>query len=213
MKVGIIGSGNVGQALGKGFAKLKYEVKIGSRNPDQDKIKDLIKSMGKLASAGTFDKVASFGEIIVLATSWSGTENAVKLSNPKNLENKIVIDVTNPLDFSEGKPKLALGYNNSAGETIQKLLPKSKVVKAFNMVGNAHMVNPDFPNGPPDMFICGNDEEAKQKVTEILTKFGWSTIDIGEIENSRLLEPLAMLWITYGIKTNSWNHAFKLLKK
>ena len=155
MKIGIIGSGNVGQALGKGFAKLKYEVKIGSRNPDQDKIKDLIKSMGKLASAGTFDKAASFGEIIVLATSWNGTENAIKLANPKNLENKIVIDVTNPLDFSEGKPKLALGYNNSAGETIQKLLPKSKVVKAFNMVGNAHMVNPDFPGGPR---ICSSAE-------------------------------------------------------
>ena len=213
MKVGIIGSGNVGQALGKGFVKLKYEVKIGSRNPNQDKIKEFIKNTGKLASAGTFDQAASFGEIIVLATSWSGTENAIKLSNPKNLENKIVIDVTNPLDFSQGKPRLALGYDNSAGETIQKLLPKSKVVKAFNMVGNAHMVNPDFPNGPPDMFICGNDEKAKQKVTEILSKFGWSTIDIGNIENSRLLEPLAMLWITYGVKTNTWNHAFKLLKK
>jgi predicted dinucleotide-binding enzyme len=86
-------------------------------------------------------------------------------------------------------------------------------VKAFNIVGNAHMFKPAFPGGPPDMFICGNDADAKRVVTEILTDFGWSTIDVGAIEGARLLEPLCILWVAYGIRTGTWNHAFKLLRR
>ncbi len=125
-----------------------------------------------------------------------------------------MIDATNPLDFSKGVPPiLTVGHTSSLGEQIQKWIPDAKVVKAFNSIGNAHMINPQFPGGPPDMFICGNDEDAKQKVTEILKNFGWSVIDIGGIEGSRYLEPLAMVWIVYGFRTNTWNHAFKLLRK
>ena len=128
---------------------------------------------------------------------------------------KLSIDVTDPLDFSKGMPpRLAVGHTDSGGETIQRMLPQSKIVKAFNIVGNPHMVHPDFPGGPPTMFICGNDEESKKIVTyKILTPFGWETIDIGGIEGSRLLESLAMLWITYYFRTNTGNHAFKLLRK
>jgi predicted dinucleotide-binding enzyme len=177
-------------------------------------VQEWLKKVGPRASAGTFAEAALFGEIAVLATSWSGTESAVRLAGPQNLAGKIVIETTNPLDFSAGvPPRLALGYTDSAGEKIQSWLPQSKVVKAFNIVGNAHMVNPQFPCGPPDMFICGNDPEAKKTVSGLLHAFGWSVIDIGGIEGARLLEPLAMIWIIHGFKTGTWNHAFRLLHK
>jgi predicted dinucleotide-binding enzyme len=214
MKIGMLGTGDVGRVLGAGFAALGYEVKIGSRDPGQKKVQEWLKKVGPRASAGTFAEAALFGEIAVLATSWSGTESAVRLAGPQNLAGKIVIETTNPLDFSAGvPPRLALGYTDSAGEKIQSWLPQSKVVKAFNIVGNAHMVNPQFPCGPPDMFICGNDPEAKKTVSGLLHAFGWSVIDIGGIEGARLLEPLAMIWIIHGFKTGTWNHAFRLLHK
>jgi predicted dinucleotide-binding enzyme len=110
-------------------------------------------------------------------------------------------------------PGLAIGHTDSAGETVQRLLPEARVVKAFNIVGNPHMYKPRFEEGRPTMFICGNDDSAKKVVTDILTAFGWESIDIGGIEGSRLLEPLAMLWIVYYFRTNTGNHAFKLLRK
>lgn len=216
MKIGIIGSGDVGRKLADGFIELGHHVKIGSRDPNQSKITDWINKHDKeKASSGTFAETASFGELVVLATLWEGTADAIQLSNSKNLTNKIVIDVTNPLDFSKGiPPTLAVGHNDSGGETVQRLLPDSKVVKAFNIVGNPHMVHPDFPDGRPTMFICGNDEASKKIVTDdILSKFGWETIDIGRIEGSRVLEPLALLWILQYFKTGNGNHAFKLLLK
>ena len=215
MNIGILGSGEVGQKLGGGFIELGHRVKIGTRDPNQEKIKEWIKKSGDSASAGTFSQAAAYGQLIVVATSWNGTLEAIRMCDPKDLVDKTVIDVTNPLDFSaEGLPKLAVGYTDSAGEIIQRLLPEANVVKAFNTVGNPHMVHPEFPNGPPTMFICGNNDNAKKTViNEFLTKFGWESIDIGGIEGSRLLEPMAMLWITHYFQTNNGNHAFKLLHK
>jgi predicted dinucleotide-binding enzyme len=213
MKIGILGTGDVGRALGTGFVTLGHEVKMGSRNPRQETVREWLKKTGTRASAGTFAEAAAFGELAVLATSWSGTENAIRLAGPQNLAGKVVIDATNPLDFSSGAPRLAVGHTDSAGEMVQRWLPKSKVVKTLNHVGNAHMVNPRFPGGPPDMFICGQDGQAKQTVDGLLQALGWSVIDIGGIEAARYLEPLAMLWIIYGARTNTWNHAFKLLRK
>ena len=216
MRVGILGSGEVGRRLADGFIELGHQVKIGSRDPNQSKISEWINKHDKeKASSGTFADTATFGELVVLTTLWEGTAHAIQLANSKNLAEKIVIDVTNPLDFSKGMPpSLAVGHTDSAGEIIQRMLPDSKVVKAFNIVGNPHMIHPDFPGGKPSMFICGNDERAKKFVTEdILSKFGWETIDIGMIEGSRLLEPLALLWILQYFRTGSGNHAFKLLRK
>ncbi len=214
MKVGILGTGDVGQALGIGFASLGHEVKMGSRDPHQEKVKAWVNRAGAKASAGTFAEAAAFGELAVLCTIWTGTENAVRLAGPDNLTGKVVIDTTNPLDFSGGiPPKLAVGHTDSAGEQIQRWLPNSWVVKAFNIVGSPHMFKPEFPGGPPDMFICGNDDQAKATVTDLLKTFGWSAIDIGGIECARYLEPLAMVWIRHFFRVNSVNHAFKLLRK
>ena len=214
MRIGIFGTGDVGRALGKGLAMSGHHVKMGSRDANNEKAKAWASEVGKAASVGTFAEAAQFAELAVLCTLWSGTENALRLAGTQNLAGKVLIDATNPLLFAPGAPPaLTLGHTDSGGEQVQRWVPKAHVVKAFNMVGNAHMFKPQFPGGPPDMFICGNDGASKTAVTNILTAFGWNTIDFGGIEGSRLLEPLCILWVLYGMRTNNWNHAFKLLKK
>jgi 8-hydroxy-5-deazaflavin:NADPH oxidoreductase len=221
MKIGILGSGDVGRKLADGLIEVGYEIKVGTRDPTKVQIVQWVSNHAderdkQKALAGSFAEAASFGDMVVIAILWDGTANAIKMADPtKSLAGKIVIDVTNPLDFSKGMPpRLAVGHTDSAGETVQRLLPDAKVIKTLNGVGNPHMMHPDFPCGPPTMFICDNDEEAKKTVIDrIHTPFGWETIDIGGIEGARLLEPLAMLWITCYFRTNNGNHAFKLLRK
>jgi predicted dinucleotide-binding enzyme len=211
MRVGILGSGEVGQKLGDGFIGLGHSVMVGSRSPG--KLKAWVDKNGKKASAGSFAEAAAFGDALVLATLWTGTKDAIAMAGESSFAGKVVIDVTNPLDFTSMPPKLMIGYTDSAGETIQHMLPNSKVVKAFNTLGNPHMVRPEFPGGRPTMFLCGNDEGAKKFVYDVAFAFGHEPVDIGGIEGSRLLEPLAMLWIVHYFRTNSGNHAFKLLRK
>ncbi len=214
MKVGVLGTGDVGKVLGAGLAALGHQVKIGSRDPKSEKVTSWVAKTGANASAGTFAEAAAFGDLIVLATLWSGTENALKLAGADKLKGKVVIDATNPLKVEgKGPPQLALGHTDSGGEQVQRWLPGARVVKAFNTVGNAHMVKPDFPGGPPDMFICGNDADAKKTVSDICKAWGWGVIDVGGIEGARLLEPMCILWVQHGIRSGSWNHAFKLLHK
>jgi predicted dinucleotide-binding enzyme len=214
MRIGILGTGDVGRTLGSGFAALSYDVKMGTRDPHSDKVKTWVKQNRPRASAGSFAEAAAFADMAVLAVAWAGAENAVRLAGPKNLAGKIVIETTNPLVIRpDAPPGLALGHTDSAGEQVQRWVPEARVVKAFNIVGHAHMINPQFPDGPPDMFICGNDEDAKAKVTAICAAFGWPVIDIGGIEGARLLEPLALIWILYGVRSDTWNHAFRLLRK
>jgi predicted dinucleotide-binding enzyme len=213
MNVGIIGSGDVGRALGKGFVEHGHEVTLGTRDPGKDVLRRWQESLGSRVRLASFADAAAFGEIVVLATLWSGTENALRLAGSKNLAGKILIDTTNPLDFTTMPPALAVGHTDSGAEQVQRWEPAAKVVKAFNMVGNAHMIRPEFPGGPPDMFIAGNDAKAKETVTGLLRNFGWSVIDLGRIEASRYLEPLAMVWILHYFNTQDGNHAFKLLRK
>ena len=214
MRIGILGTGDVGQALGTGLVALGHEVKMGSRDANHPKARAWASQAGPKASTGVFAEAAQFAELAVLAALWSGTENVLRLAGAPRLAGKVLIDATNPLVFTPGAPpSLALGHTDSGGEQVQRWLPETKVVKAFNTVGHAHMVHPQFPGGPPDMFICGNEASAKAVVTEILTAFGWSTIDVGGIGGARLLEPMCILWVQYGMQTNSWNHAFKLLRK
>jgi NADPH-dependent F420 reductase len=214
MKIGIIGSGVVGQQLGFGFLKAGHEVKIGTRNTS--KLNEWLEKAGENASTGSFTEAAVYGEVVILATLWSGTKPAIESAGKDNLKNKILIDVTNPLDFSQGvPPKLAAEIGNSGGEQIQNWLPDTKVVKAFNTISAYIMISPvREEGGDPDLFIAGNDEEAKHQVSKLAAQLGWkSVIDMGGISQSYWLETFAMLWIQYGFKFNNWTHAFKLMKK
>jgi len=212
MKIAILGTGEVGKALAAGFLERGDDVMMGSR--ESDKPRAWAAQAGPRASGGTFSEAAAWGHAAVLATAWSGTENALRLAEPKALAGKLVVDATNPLIFAPGQPPaLALGHTDSGGEQVQRWLPSSKVVKAFNIVGHAHMIHPDFPGGPPDMFFCGNDASAKGTVEKILADFGWASIDIGGIEGARLLEPMCILWVLYGLRGGGWDHAFRLLRK
>jgi predicted dinucleotide-binding enzyme len=213
-KIGILGTGDVGRTLGKGFVASGHEVKLGSRDAKNEKAQAWAKENGAKASAGTFADAAKHGEIIVLATLWTGTKQALDMAGPDSFAGKLVIDATNPIDFSGGGPKLAVGHTDSGGETVQRWLPKAHVVKCFNIVTARSMVDPQFPGGPPDMWIAGNDEGAKKKVGEILRDFGWNDpIDTGGIEGARLLEPMCILWVNYAIRSRQSGHAFKLLRK
>jgi predicted dinucleotide-binding enzyme len=213
MKVGLLGTGDVGKALGKAFVELGHEVKMGSRSATNEKALTWAKEAGARGSAGSFADAAAFGEIVVLATLGVANEAALRAAGLDRLRGRILIDTTNPLDFSKGMPSLAVSGAESGGERVQKLVPEAHVVKAFNTVGHAHMFRPSFPGGRPDMFICGNSDEAKKKVGGLLSDFGWGVVDLGGIESSRYLEAMCLAWVIYALRTNTWNHAFKLLKK
>jgi len=214
MKVGILGSGDVAKALGTGFVTLGHEVCLGSRTVDNPKTVDWAKGTNGKGSTGTFADAAAFGEVIVLATLGTATPDAVRLAGVSKFDGKVVIDTTNPLAFSaQGTPSLAIGHTTSQGEVNQKALPKAHVVKAFNITGNANFFRPTFANGPPDMYICGNDAAAKKKVEKILHDFGWSSVlDIGGIEGSRELESLCILWVKSAIGLGNFRVAFRLLR-
>lgn len=215
MKIGVLGTGDVGKALGKGFVALGHEVKMGSRSATNEKALVWAKETGPKASVGTFADAAAFADIVVLATLGEANESVLRSAGAEKFRGKLVIDTTNPLDFSGGMPpKLAVTGNDSGGERVQKLLPDAHVVKAFNTVGSPFMFRPDLPGGPPDMFIAGNDDDAKKKVAGILKDFGWGTVhDLGGIESSRYLEAMCLVWVLSAVRGGTWNQAFKLLRK
>ena len=213
MRIGMLGTGDVAKALAKGFATLGHDVKVGSRSAGNGKATAIAKELEGKGSAGTFAEAAAFGEVVVLATLGSANPEVLKAAGADRLRGKVLIDATNPLDFGGGAPRLFLGHTDSGGEQVQRLVPEARVVKAFNTVGNAFMFRPVFAGGPPDMFFCGNDAAAKQTVEDILVSFGWQTVDLGGIESSRHLEAMCMVWVIHGIRSGTWTHAFKLLRK
>lgn len=208
MKVAILGSGDVAQALGKGFARHGHEVMIGSREPESAKLKAWKKAVGANAKSGTSQDAAKFGEIVVLATLGVGTEAAIDGAGTKSFDGKVVIDVTNPLDFSKGVPPgLFVGTTDSLGERIQRKLPTAKVVKAFNTISNLQMVDPRTKGGKPKLMIAGNDAAAKKKVEEFVKGLGWGGVyDCGGIDGARWLEASVPLWVRLGNELNTWEH-------
>lgn len=215
MKIGILGSGVVGQVLATGFLKEGHEVMLGTRNISKSEVLKW-QQENPAGRLGSFQDTAQFGEIIVLAVSGLAVEDAINLAGKEFFFEKIVIDATNPIAAvppDNGVLKFFTTLEDSLMERIQKLLPGAKLVKAFNSVGNAFMYKPDFPGGTPTMFICGNDDNAKKTVTAILDSFGWETEDMGRAEAARVIEPLCILWCIPGFIRNQWTHAFKLLKK
>ncbi len=211
--VGILGSGPVGQTLAKGFLRLGYEVKIGTR--DAGKLKDWLEGDGKGATTGSPGEAATFGDMIVLAASWNGVENILSLAGADNMAGKVLIDVTNPLDFSKGPPpRPALAYPSSAGEAVQNWVPKARVVKAFNILTASNMIDARLQEGVADLFIAGNDPAAKAEVAALASAWNWNSVnDMGDISQAYWVESLAMIWIQFGFHHNHWTHAFKLLKK
>lgn len=214
MKIGIIGSGIVGQVLAKAFRTEGHEVMIGTRDTSKE---DLVRwqKQNSAVKLGSFADAAKFGELVVLAVSGDAAESAINLAGNENFSNKVVIDTTNPIAKAppeNGVLKFFTSLDKSLMEDLQRLLPAAKFVKAFNSVGNAFMYKPTFRDGKPTMFICGNDDGAKKIVTDILTNFGYETEDMGKVEAARAIEPLCILWCIPGFIRNQWTHAFKLLK-
>jgi 8-hydroxy-5-deazaflavin:NADPH oxidoreductase len=211
VKVGILGSSDVGKSFARAFGALGHEVVIGSRSPE--KLSDFVGGEGDRVTSGTFEDAARSGDLIVLATHGMATEEALTIAGKSNFDHKVVIDATNPLDQSGGIPRLVIGLTDSLGEQIQRSIPNARVVKAFNTVGNPLFFKPELPGGPPDMFIGGNDADAKKVVSQVCDAFGWGVIDLGGIEASRYLEPMCMAWVIHGVISGTWLHAFKMLHK
>ena len=212
-KVGIIGTGVVGQALAKGFMQASHGVMIGSR--DGDKLQKLRSDLGDSLKTGSFADAAAFGDIVIFTVKGSVAEAALKLAGSDRLAGKIVVDTTNPIAEAppvNGVLQFFTGPNQSLMETLQAAAPKAHFVKAWSCVGSAFMINPNFPGGRPTMFICGNNAAAKQTVQELLDGFGWDCEDMGAVEAARAIEPLCQLWCIPGLTSNRWTHAFKLLK-
>jgi len=211
MKVGILGSGDVAKALASGFLKHGYDVLMGTRSPA--KLADWAKQnpQGRI---GSFAEAARFADLAVLAVKGTVAADALRAAGAANLGGKSVIDATNPISDLppvNGVLRFFTNLDESLMEGLQREFPSVHFVKAFNSVGHACMVNPQFKGGKPSMFICGNDDAAKKVVTGVLDQFGWETVDMGKAEAARAIEPLCMLWCIPGFLRNDWVHAFKLL--
>lgn len=211
MKIGIIGSGTVAQTLAAGFIKHGHEVTLGTR--DAAKLAEFAaKTPGvRIASNAA---AAAFGDVAVLAVKGSAALQAARDAGA-GLDGKAVLDTTNPITDAppvDGVLSYFTGPNESLMEQLQREYPKARFVKAFNSVGAARMIDPAFTNGPPTMFIAGNDADAKTVATRLLVEVGWDVADMGTAVAARAIEPLAMLWCIPGFRENSWMHAFKLLR-
>jgi predicted dinucleotide-binding enzyme len=220
MKIGILGSGPVGLTLTEGLIKAGHEVILGTRNPAKESLQQWIKRTGNNhVTAAPFREAAAQGELLVICTSWVGTQKAIESAGLWNFKNKIVVDVTNPLDGkgpdAQGRLSFSIGHTNSAGEQLQAWLPPdAHVVKALSCIGHEYMLRSDQnPDTTPTMFICGNKRPAKTTVTKMLGEMGWTdVVDMGTIEMCRNIEPLSILWYAHGFRTGNWGHAFKLVK-
>ena len=214
MKIGVIGSGEVGTTLANGFLAHDHDVRRGSREPE--KLGAWQKGAGARASVGTFADTARFGKVVVLAVKGSAAEEVVDLCGPDNLAGKTVIDATNPITDEpprKGVLRFFTRSDESLMERLQRRAPRARFVMAFSCVGAAFMVHPDFDGEKPTMFLCGDDAAAKKEVEGFLAEFGWEWEDMGGIEAARAIEPLCILWCLPGFLRDEWSHAFKLLKK
>lgn len=211
MRIGILGSGSAGRTLGRGFAKQGHEVCIGTREPA--KLAAWRAEVGPLASSSERAECARWAEFVVLSVHGTAMEDVLRAAGPSSFAGKVVIDASDPLDFTSGRPGLFVGTTDSLGERVQRWLPDALVVKALNTVVAAVMIEPRLSGGDPDMLIAGNDSQAKAAVTTLLEGFGWPVIDLGDIENARWLEALNVLWVVYAHLTGKEHHAFNLVGK
>lgn len=210
MKISIIGSGNVGSALARAWSRAGHQIKLGVRDAASPKVSALLGELGPGASASGVMEAARFGEVIVLATPWEATQDAVKSLG--DVAGKVLFDCTNP--FKPQLAGLAVGLDNSGGELVQEWAPNARVIKIFSTVGAETMENASFAQGKPAMIYCGNDAGAKQTAAMLASEIGFEPYDLGTIEQSRLLEPFAMIWVRLAFFQGvGRNFAFGILKK
>jgi len=198
MKIGVLGTGMVGNAIADKLVSLGHQVKMGSRTAKNEKATAWATKAGANASEGSFADAAAFGELVFNCTSGAGALDALKAAGAANLKGKILIDIANPLDFSKGMPpRLSICNDDSLGEQIQRAFPDTQVVKALNTINCQIMVDPSRVKGDHDVFVSGNDAGAKGRVTEILRGwFGWkNVIDLGDITTARGTEMYLPLWV------------------
>lgn len=210
-RIGVFGSGMVGQVLAAGFLNHGHAVTIGTRTPE--KLEDWLDKNPDGRVAG-HQATAAGADIIVLATKGSAAEVALDLCDVKDLQGKIIIDTTNPIADvppQNGILRYYTSLDRSQMEVLQAKVSGARFVKAFNSVGSAYMVDAGFKDRPT-MFICGNDPEAKRTVAALIAPFGWDSADMGGVEAARAIEPLHMLWCARGYNANEWDHAFKMVK-
>jgi predicted dinucleotide-binding enzyme len=211
-RYGVLGSGVVAKVLAAGLHRHGYDVRIGSREPR--KLSTFRDETG--IDTGTFAEVAGEADVLVLAVKGAAAREALGIAGAENLAGKVVVDTTNPIADAppvDGVLQYFTGPNESLMERLQRDFPTARFVKAFNSVGNASMVNPSFAGGPPTMFICGNDADAKAVVAALLTQFGWDPADMGTAVAARAIEPLCQLWCIPAFRERRSTHAFKLVNK
>ncbi len=217
MKISVLGTGSVGQAIGSKLIQLGHEVKMGSRSGNNEKASAWVDANGTNAAQGTFAEAAAAGEIIFNCTKGEIALDVLRMAGPDNLKGKILIDISNPLDFSKGMPPTLLIVNdNSLGEEIQKLLPDTHVVKTLNTLTAKLMVNPELVNnGDHDIFMSGNNPEAKKQVSKLLQTFGWGAdhiIDLGDITTARGTEQILPVWVRLYAAMGTPMFQFKIVK-
>jgi predicted dinucleotide-binding enzyme len=215
MKIGVLGTGAVGETIATALLAKGHTVRMGSRTPDNEKARTWVKKSKEQASQGDFNDTAAFGELLFLCLNGAHALDAVRTIEPENVKHKIVFDLTNPLDFSKGMPPSiidGLGNTNSLGEEIQKALPNAYIIKALNTVTAKLMVEPKLVNnGDHSLFVCGNHADAKNKAKHFLVDtFGWkpdNLIDLGGIESARGSEAYVPFWVSMmqGLGTAMFN--------
>jgi 8-hydroxy-5-deazaflavin:NADPH oxidoreductase len=199
VRVAVLGTGVVGRTLGTKLVGLGHEVRMGSRTPDNAQAAEWAASAGQGASQGTFSDAAAFGELVLNCTGGAVALEALTAAGGHNLEGKTLLDVSNPLDFSGGRPPtLTVCNTDSVGEQIQRTFAGTRVVKGLNTMNCEVMVEPSLVPGEHDVLICGDDESAKSDVSELLRSFGWPAgriLDLGDITCARGLEMYVVLWV------------------
>lgn len=213
MKIAVLGTGEVGQTISKKLLSLGHQVRMGART--KDKASDWAQAAGEGASGGTFEDAAGFAELVVNCVAGQHSLAALQFAGADNLENKVVIDLSNPLDFSGGfPPSLTVCNTDSTAEQLQAAFPKARVVKALNTVGNGVMVDPRMIDEEHTTFICGNDQGAKGEARALLKSFGWregEIFDLGDLSCARGLEAYLLLWTRIYGASNTWAFNLKLV--
>ena len=210
MKIAILGAGNLGGALGKGWAAKGHSIHFGVPQPQSEKMSSLVKSIGKNARAGSVHEAAENAAVVVLATPWPATRDAVLAAG--KLAGKIVIDCCNPLE--PDLSGLSIGQTTSAGEQVAQWAAGARVVKAFNTTGAGNMANTHYGDKEVTMCVAGDDAAAKSVVMKLAQDLGFEAVDAGPLKVARLLEPFAALWVCLAVKQGLGpNIAFKLLRR